>query len=127
MFGTNALRGNPPGSRWWDPVWLAWLAVPMLIVHMLEEYGCDVLGRTYDLLAMVWKNLGYPPYPGCPIPLAHYPLVNGGIAWVTAPLAALLARRNLMIGLSWCGLLIFDGTLHVVATIATAPQALVVF
>jgi Protein of unknown function with HXXEE motif len=119
MFGTNALRGNATGSRWWDPVWLAWLAVPMLMVHMFEEYGFDVLGRTYDLPDMVCKNLGYPLYPDCPIPLAHYPLVNLGIAWVTAPLAALLARRSLVIGLSWYGLLIFNGTLHVVATIAT--------
>jgi hypothetical protein len=119
MFGTNALRGNGIGSRWWDPVWLAWLAVPMLMVHMFEEYGFDVLGRTYDLPAMLCKNLGYAPYPDCPVPLAHYPLVNLGIAWVTAPLAALLARRNLVIGLSWYGLLIFNGTLHVVATIAT--------
>jgi hypothetical protein len=119
MFGTNALRGHASGSRWWDPVWLAWLAVPMLMIHMFEEYGFDVLGRTYDLPDMLCKNLGYPPYPDCPIPLAHYPLVNLGIAWLTAPLAALLARRNLVVGLSWYGLLIFNGTLHVVATIAT--------
>jgi hypothetical protein len=118
MFRTNALRGNATGSRWWDPVWLAWLAVPMLMVHMFEEYGFDVLGRTYDLPAMLCKNLGYLPYPDCPIPLAHYPLVNLGIAWVTAPLAALLARRNLVIGLSWYGLLIVNGTFHVVGTIA---------
>jgi hypothetical protein len=90
----------------------------MLMVHMFEEYGFDVLGRTYDLPDAVCKNLGYPPYPNCPIPIAHYPLVNLGIAWVAAPLAALLARRNLVIGLSWYGLLIFNGTLHVVGTIA---------
>ena len=119
LLGTNALRGNAAGSRWWDPVWLAWLAVPMLMVHMFEEYGFDVLGRTYDLPDMLCKNLGYVPYPDCPIPIAHYPLVNLGIAWVSAPLAAWLARRNLVIGLSWYGLLIFNGTLHVVTTIAT--------
>jgi hypothetical protein len=118
MFGTNAARGRATGSRWWDPVWLAWLAVPMLMVHMFEEYGFDVLGRTYDLPDAVCKNLGYPSYPDCPIPIAHYPLVNLGIAWVAAPLAAWLARRNLVIGLSWYGLLIFNGTLHVVGTIA---------
>jgi hypothetical protein len=39
MFGTYALRGHTTGSRWWDPVWLAWLTVPMLMVHMFEEYG----------------------------------------------------------------------------------------
>jgi hypothetical protein len=119
MLCTNALRGNATGSRWWDPVWLAWLAVPMLMVHMFEEYGFDVLGRIYDLPDMLCKNLGYPLYPDCPIPIAHYPLVNLGIAWASAPLAALLGRRNLIIGLSWYGLLIFNGALHVVATIAT--------
>jgi Protein of unknown function with HXXEE motif len=118
-FGTNALRGHTTGSRWWDPVWLAWLTVPMLMVHMFEEYGFDVLGRTYDLPDMLCKNLGYVPYPDCPIPIAHYPLVNLGIAWISAPLAAWLARRNLVIGLSWYGLLIVNGTLHVGATIAT--------
>ncbi len=120
LLGKNPPRGRATGSRWWDPVWLAWLTVPMLMVHMFEEYGFDVLGRTYDLPAMLCKNLGYPPYPDCPVPLAHYPLVNLGIAWVSAPLAALLARRNLVIGLSWYGLLIFNGMLHVGATIATA-------
>ena len=119
LLCTNAARSNPSVSRWWDPVWLAWLTVPMLMVHMFEEYGFDVLGRTYDLPDMLCKNLGYVPYPDCPIPIAHYPLVNLGIAWVSAPLAALLARRNLVIGLSWYGLLIFNGTLHVVTTIAT--------
>jgi len=119
MFGTNALRGHTSGSRWWDPVWLAWLTVPMLMVHMFEEYGFDVLGRTYALPDMLCKTLGYVPYPDCPIPIAHYPLVNLGIAWVSAPLAAWLARRNLVIGLSWYGLLIFNGTLHLGATIAT--------
>jgi len=47
------------------------------------------------------------------------PCVNLGIAWVSAPLAVWLAPRNLVIGLSWYGLLIFNGMLHVVATIAT--------
>jgi hypothetical protein len=28
MFGTNALRGNAAGSRWWDPVWLAYSESP---------------------------------------------------------------------------------------------------
>jgi Protein of unknown function with HXXEE motif len=117
MFATDAMRGDAAGSPWWDPVWLAWLAVPMLMLHMFEEYGFDLLGRTYDLPGVVCQNLGYPPYPQCPIPVSHYPLVNLGIAWVAAPLAAMLAGRNLVIGLSWYGLIIFNGTLHVVGTI----------
>jgi hypothetical protein len=73
--------------------------------------------RTYDLPDMVCQNLGYLPYPQCPIPVAHYPVVNLGIAWVAAPLAAIIARRNLIIGLSWYGLLMCNGTLHVVAAL----------
>jgi len=118
MLLTNAMRSNTAVARWWDPVWLAWLAVPLLMVHMFEEYAFDILGRTYDLPDMVCKNLGYAPHPACPIPIAHYPLVNLGIAWVSAPLAAILARRNLVIGLSWYGLLVANGMLHVGATIA---------
>jgi hypothetical protein len=117
MFYTNAARGERNVSRWRDPVWLAWLVVPMLMVHMFEEYGFDLLGRTYFLPDTVCRNLGYPSYPDCPIPIAHYPLVNLGIAWVSAPLAAGLARQNLVIGLSWYGLLLFNGVLHTVATL----------
>jgi Protein of unknown function with HXXEE motif len=123
MLYTDAMRSQLTVSRWRDPVWLAWLVVPMLMVHMFEEYGIDVLGRTYALPDMVCKNLGYPLYPDCPIPPAHYPLVNLGIAWVTAPLAALLARRNLMIGLSWYGLLLVNGIVHVVGSIAIGAAA----
>ena len=67
MFGTNAIRSKPTDSRWRDPLWLAWLVVPMLMVHMFEEYAFDILGRTYFLPDTVCKNLGYPPYPDCPI------------------------------------------------------------
>ena len=123
MLFTNAMRNDLTVSRWRDPVWLAWLVVPMLMVHMFEEYGFDILGRTYVLPDSVCKNMGYPPYPDCPLPTAHYPLVNLGIAWVTAPLAALLARRNLVIGLSWYGLLIVNGILHVVATLVGGLEA----
>ena len=117
MLSTNTMRRDPNVSRWWDPVWLSWLVVPMLMLHMFEEYGVDILGRTYLLPATLCANLGYPPYPDCPVPIAHYPLVNIGIAWVSAPLAALLSRRNIVIGLSWYGLLIFNGFLHVVGTV----------
>jgi hypothetical protein len=34
MLGARALRGSATGSRWRDPVWLGWLAVPMLMVHV---------------------------------------------------------------------------------------------
>jgi hypothetical protein len=123
MLFSNALRSDLSVSRWRDPVWLAWLVVPMLMAHMFEEYGFDILGRTYLLRETLCKNLGYPAYLNCPVPVAHYPLVNIGIAWFFAPLAALMARRNLVIGLSWYGLLIVNGLLHVVGTLAGGLEA----
>jgi hypothetical protein len=71
---SNALRSDLSVSRWRDPVWLAWLVVPMLMAHMFEEYGFDILGRTYLLRETLCKNLGYPAYLNCPVPVAHYPM-----------------------------------------------------
>src|SRR3954469_15655949 len=118
MFGTNAMRSDPAVSRSRDPVWLAWLVAPMLMVHMFEEYGLDVLGRTYFFPDALAKSLGSPPYPDCPIPTAHYWFLNLGAAWLCAPLAARLARRNLIIGLSLYGLLIFNGLVHCVGVLS---------
>ena len=124
MFGTDAMRSRTTGSRWFDPVWLSWLVVPMLMVHMFEEYGYDLLGGTYQLPDTVCKAQGHPAYPNCPFPTAHYPLVNLGIAWVAAPMAAWMARRNLVVGLSWYGLLIFNGLLHVSVALAKGADAI---
>ena len=122
IFCTNSARSRPGISRWWDPVWLSWLVVPMLMVHMFEEYGIDVLGRTYLLPETICKTFGYPPYPDCPTPTAHYPLLNLGFALASAPLAAFFARRNLVIGLSVYGMLIFNGIGHVAGTLAGGLQ-----
>jgi hypothetical protein len=61
---------------------------------------------------MICKNLGFPPYPDCPIPLAFYPVVNIALMWFGAPLAAYLGSRNVLIGLSFWGLLLANGLLH---------------
>jgi len=61
--------------------------------------------------------MGYPPYPDCPIPIAFYPVVNIGLMWVGAPLAAYLGRRNIAIGLSFWGLILLNGVAHVAGTV----------
>ena len=33
LLMTDTFRGNTRGSRWRDPVWLGWLAVPLYWVH----------------------------------------------------------------------------------------------
>jgi len=109
---TDTFRDNTNVSRWRDPVWLGWLAVPLYWIHQLEEYSLPVIGLPYSLPDMVCKNFGFPPYPECPIPMPFYPLVNISLMWFGAPLAAYLGRRNAVIGLSYWGVLLTNGLLH---------------
>lgn len=115
LLMTDKFRSNTKVPRWRDPVWLMWLAVPLYLVHQFEEYSLPVwgLGR-YAIQDMIARNLGFPPYPDCPIPLAFYPVVNIALMWFGAPLAAYLGRRNVLIGFSFWGLIFANGLLHTV-------------
>lgn len=120
MLMTETFRGNTAISRWRDPVWLGWLAAPLYWLHQAEEYSLPILGfGSYAIQENVCKNMGYPAYPDCAIPLAFYPVVNIALMWVGAPLAAYLGRRNIAIGLSFWGLIFLNGLLHVVVTVVT--------
>src|SRR5687767_5582946 len=39
LLVTDTFRGNTMTSRWRDPVWLAWIAVPLYWIHQFEEYS----------------------------------------------------------------------------------------
>lgn len=112
LLVTDTFRGNMTLSRWRDPLWLGWLAVPLYWVHQFEEYSLATLGFDYSIQEMICGKLGFPPYPECPIPLAFYPLVNIALMWFGAPLAAYLGRRNVLIGLCFWGLLLANGLVH---------------
>jgi hypothetical protein len=112
LLMTDTFRGNTKVSRWRDPAWLAWLAVPLYWVHQFEEYSLPVLGFDYSIQEMICQKIGFPPYPACPIPLAFYPVVNIALMWFGAPLAAYLFMRNVLIGLSFWGLLFANGLVH---------------
>jgi uncharacterized protein with HXXEE motif len=118
LLMTDTFRGNTTVSRWRDPAWLAWLAVPLYWVHQFEEYSLPVLGFDYSIQEMICEKIGFPPYPDCPIPLAFYPVVNIALMWFGAPLAAYLFRRNVLIGLSFWGLLFANGLVHTAGGIA---------
>ena len=122
MFGTDIMRSRTSRSRWWDPVWLAWLVVPMYLLHQFGEYALhyDVANRSYTIVETVCKTQGYAPYPDCAIPMAHFPLVNIALAWVAAPVAAWLCRRNPVVGLTYYGFVLANGLLHAVTTIAAS-------
>ena len=53
---TDTFRGNTTVSRWRDPVWLAWLAVPLYWVHQFEEYSLPVLGFHYSIQEMICEK-----------------------------------------------------------------------
>lgn len=112
LLVTGTFRGNTTVSRWRDPLWLGWLAVPLYWVHQFEEYSLPTLGFDYSIQEMICGKLGFPPYPDCPIPLAFYPVVNIALMWFGAPLAAYLGRRNVLIGLCFWGLLLANGLVH---------------
>ena len=109
---TDTFRSNIAVSRWRDAVWLAWLAAPLYWIHQLEEYSLPLLGFDYNLPDMVAKNIGFPPYPECPFPMVFYPVVNIALMWFGAPLAAYLCKRNLVLGLSYWGLIFANGLVH---------------
>ena len=112
LLMTDTFRGSPAVSRWRDPEWLAWLAVPLYWIHQFEEYSLPTIGLDYSIQEMICEKIGFPPYPECPIPLAFYPVVNIALMWFGAPLAAYLFRRNVLIGLSFWGLLFANGLVH---------------
>jgi hypothetical protein len=93
-------------------VWLAWLAAPLYWIHQLEEYSLPLLGFESNLPDMVAKNIGFPPYPECPVPMVFYPVVNCALMWFGAPLAAYLGKRNLVLGFSYWGLIFANGLVH---------------
>lgn len=113
LFGTNKLRERHIGSRWHDPVWLAWLMAAVYFVHNFEEYGIDALGHPHAFPIATCSILHQPPYPACVIPPGFYLAVNISAIWVGSVLAAILCRRNKAVGLSFAGLLITNGLSHV--------------
>jgi hypothetical protein len=126
MFATETMRSRTNGSRWWDPTWLAWLAVPIYLLHQFEEYPLhyDVAKGTYTIVDNVCKVQGYAPYSSVTIPMMHFPLVNISLVWVAAPIAALLCRRNPVVGLSYYGFILANGILHAVTGIAAGGGVL---
>ncbi len=113
LFGTQRLRSDLSLSRWHDSVWLSWWAVPVYMIHNIEEYGIDLLGRMHYFPDALCSALGLAHYPACPVPPSFFLAVNISLIWVAAPVAALLSRRHPLIGLIFYGLLITNGLTHV--------------
>ena len=113
MFATNLLRDDVARSRWRDPVWLSWLAMLAYLLHNVEEYGVDALGRHHAFPDALCTNLGLAPFPACPVPPAFFLAVNLPLFWIVAPLAALLARRHPLVGLGIYGVIFINALVHI--------------
>ena len=59
LLTTDTFRGSTTVSRWRDPVWLAWLAVPLYWVHQFEEYSLPVLGFDYSIREMIARTWAF--------------------------------------------------------------------
>ena len=73
LLTTDTFRSNTTVSRWRDPVWLAWLAVPLYWVHQLEEYSLPVIGLALltprnGLRAIRLSAVSGLPYPHVVLP-----------------------------------------------------------
>ncbi len=112
LLGTDRLRADRTVSRWRDPYWLGWLAVPLYVVHQAEEYAVDATGTRHAFPDALCEQIGRAAYPDCSIPEPLYVFVNIPAFWVAAPLAALLGRRWPLVGLSYWGVVAVNGVVH---------------
>lgn len=87
--------------------------------HQFEEYAAsyNVATDSYDMVREVCRQQGFAPYEHCPIPIVHFPLVNVLLAWVAAPIAAMLCKHNPLVGLSLYGFLFADGLIHLIISL----------
>lgn len=117
LFGTNVLRSNED-TRWLDPLWLAWLAMPAYLLHQFEEYALHITDGQYDIITQVFANTaGLLDLAN--LPMAHFPLVNIALVWAGVPLAAWLARKldNPVVGLAPYGFILVNGFGHFAGTV----------
>lgn len=114
LFGSDRLRGDPAVPRWRDLTWLSWIGVVAYLIHNVEEYGVDLLGRTYAFPTSVCRMFGFPDAARCPAPPAFFTAVNVPMFWFVAPLAASLSRRHPLVGLTIYSVMAVNLAAHVV-------------
>lgn len=114
LLGTDRFRGDLSVDRWRDLTWLGWLAVPVYLVHHIEEYGVDATGETHAFPDALCAQLGLEAYPACDIPEPFFAVVNCSAFWVAAPLAAWLGGRLPLVGMAFWGVIAANGVVHLV-------------
>ena len=116
LFFTDSFRSDKSVSRWFDPVWLAWMMVVAYLLHVWEEYGLHIADGQFQLITS-FHEMGVDAKFGG-IPNGFFPYVNIGLTWVALPIAALLCKRYPVIGLGGMGFLALNGLTHIGAGLA---------
>src|SRR5262249_893709 len=118
LLGTNLLRSNPKVSRFRDVYWLAWIGMPLYLVHQFEEHAVDALGRHYAFRGFLCTTLGFPDADPCPVPVSFMTAVEVGVVWVAIPLSVVAGRNRPLLALSVFATPIVNAAAHIVPAIA---------
>jgi len=94
--------------------------VVIYLLHNVEEYGIDVFGRMMQFPVEICSVLNLPAPPDCQIPAAYFLSVNIPLIWVVAPIAALLSRRQPLVGLAFYGVIFVNLFFHIMPLLAGA-------
>ena len=113
LFATNLLRQSLATPRWRDLRWLSFLAVAVYMVHNVEEYGLAANGAPHAFPDALCEALGQPDYPMCGIPPVFFLFVNLPLVWIAGPVAALLAKRFPLAGLTLWGVIGVNAIVHI--------------
>ena len=115
LLFTDVLRSDLNRSRWRDPVWLSWAVAFVYLPHVCEEYGMHIANGQYALITQ-FREMGVDAMFGG-IPLIFFPLVNIIMTWIALPIAALMSKKNPVIGLSGMGFILINGLTHLASCI----------
>lgn len=119
MFGTDVLRGDRTVSRWRDLTWLSWAGAAAYLIHNVEEYGVDLMGRLHAFPTSLCIMFGFPDAVHCPAPPAFFTSVNVPMFWFAAPVAALLSKRHPLVGLTIYSVMSVNFVAHLASGLAT--------
>lgn len=111
LLFSDTFRSEGTSSKWFDPVWLSWLMVVAYLLHVCEEYGLHISNGQFDLVTN-FEQMGISERFGG-IPHYFFPYVNIAFTWIALPVAAVICRKNPVIGLSGIGFLVVNGLTHV--------------
>lgn len=87
-------------------------------MHNVEEYGVSATGVLHAFPDSLCQLLGQSEYPGCGIPPLFYLAVNLPLVWIAGPIAALLAPRFPLAGLTLWGVIGVNAVVHIVPAVA---------